>query len=413
MRTLSFGILILVLMLGPSRNADAQSWIKRIGKTLARKTLLKRAPTTQSTTGRVRIDVLGGVSSAPSTVAETFPKQRSLAISGVPFRGPFAQSLMDPATNPVLARVAFQASLNPGAVLDQELSQIVGVAKIENASFLDRGSSNRGVSYRHAANSVDCAPDFGGSYLLNGDRVEYFVAPRDELIEMAFSQDLGNVWYRLRDDTAALVRPENLLAIALAGGGALALRGEADESVRRYTARSPKRWGSGTDFFGEIGDVGVQVPVLLGMYYLSLRNQDEELHDFSTTMLSAFTINGLSTLAIKVAAQTDRPSDDYNNGEYGFPSYHASSSFTIASVVDEYYGAEYGLPAYVVAGLIGWGRIDSRDHDLSDVLFGSALGYIIGKSVARHHLQGDSRVQILPWFEPSNGSAGISFSRGF
>ena len=57
--------------------------------------------------------------------------------------------------------------------------------------------------------------------------------------------------------------------------------------------------------------------------------------------------------------------------------------------------------------MIGYSRIDERDHDLSDVLYGAALGYVIGKSVAGNHLCGDSPVHLLPYVHAIDGSAGF------
>lgn len=228
--------------------------------------------------------------------------------------------------------------------------------------------------------------------------------------ELSLSSDLAAAWARLRDDTYGVLHPNNVLLLSMAGGGAIALRSNADQRVRSYTAEHPERWGTATDFLGELGYINVQIPVLLGTYFWSIHSQDEELHDFSATMISAVTINGVSTLIIKAAANTDRPDGDFNGGKFGFPSYHASSSFAIAGVLDEYYGHRAGVPAYALAGLISWSRLDARDHDLSDVVFGAAMGFVIGKSVARHHLVGDSRVQILPWFEPIGGTSGLQLS---
>lgn len=252
---------------------------------------------------------------------------------------------------------------------------------------------------------MDSDPRTDGNSLL-----EHIPASPLWTTELSLSSDLAGAWARLRDDARGVLHPNNVLILAMAGGGAVALRQNADERVRDYTARHPERWGEASRVLGELGYINVQVPALLGTYFWSVHTQDEQLHDLSATMISATTINGVSTLIIKAAANTDRPSDNFNGGQFGFPSYHSSSSFTIASVLDEYYGHRVGVPAYALAGMIAWSRIDERDHDLSDVLFGSALGFVIGKSVARHHLTGDSRVRILPWFEPIGGTSGVQFS---
>lgn len=239
--------------------------------------------------------------------------------------------------------------------------------------------------------------------------VEHIPAPIEEFAQpLSLKSDLAVAWYRLRDDTFAVYRPENLTPLAIAGGTSLGIREQLDGDVRRDTAMHPERWGVASDFFGVLGAAEYQVPVLLSVYAWSLHEQNHELHDFSATLTSAFTINGLSTLLLKGITDTERPTSNFNGGRWGFPSYHASSSFAIAGVLDEYFGHRTGVPAYVVAGLIGWSRIDERDHDLSDVVFGSVMGLVIGKAVARHELTGDSRVRLVPWIPPFGSGGGLS-----
>ncbi len=205
-------------------------------------------------------------------------------------------------------------------------------------------------------------------------------------------------------DAKQIVTAQNAAILGVALGGALVIRDDLDGQVREDTAQHPQRWGNTSEFLGYLGNAEAQVPVLLAIHATSLMNDNEELHRLSTTMLSTYAINGLSTLAIKGIANTDRPTDRWNDGEYGFPSFHTSSSTAIAAVLDEYYGPSAGLPAYALAGLIGWSRIDQRDHDLSDVVFGAAMGYVIGKTVARHHLKDGSQISVLPTVDPGSGS---------
>lgn len=230
---------------------------------------------------------------------------------------------------------------------------------------------------------------------------------------LSFREDFHNIWPRLCEDTRGLVNWRNAAVVGAALGGSLLIRSELDEDVREAVARHPLRWGDGSRTLGYMGDPIVQVPVLLGVYAYSLRQQDDELHDLMGTMISAYTINGVTTVAVKAIANTDRPSDEWNDGEFGFPSFHTSSSFAMAAVIDEYYGTRAALPAYVLAGLIGWSRIDDQDHDLSDVVFGAALGWVIGKSVAGRHLYDDSRVRLLPYIHPTDGSTGLMFETSF
>jgi hypothetical protein len=81
-------------------------------------------------------------------------------------------------------------------------------------------------------------------------------------------------------------------------------------------------------------------------------------------------------------------------------------------VVDEYYGWPVGLPCYVLAGLVGWSRIDQREHDLSDIFFGSVLGFVIGKSVAGAHLERYG-YRVYPCVDPVVRGVGFTFSKDF
>lgn len=243
----------------------------------------------------------------------------------------------------------------------------------------------------------------------DGEWYDAIVADADDGPErLSFRTDISRSWQRVTSDLAGVMQPNNLMLLAVAAGGAIAIHQDVDGQVRESTLKHPERWGRADNVLQQFGEVSVQLPVLGGFYLWSLKAQNEELHDVVTTTMSAYAINSASTLLLKWAVNTDRPTQNVSHGHYGFPSFHTSSTFTIASVLNEYYGWQVGVPAYVVAGMVGWSRIDQRDHDVSDVLFGAALGYVIGTSVARHHLTGDSRVILLPWNEPTNRAVGMA-----
>ncbi len=97
--------------------------------------------------------------------------------------------------------------------------------------------------------------------------------------------------------------------------------------------------------------------------------------------------------ALKVASQRQRPAVDHSSGEFfdggsSFPSGHAISAWSVATVVAEEYGprhpaVRYG--AYALATAVGISRYTGRKHFLSDVLVGSAMGYGIGRYVYHQH----------------------------
>lgn len=215
------------------------------------------------------------------------------------------------------------------------------------------------------------------------------------------------------DDASAVATWKNAAILSIAGGGAIVIRQDFDDRVRADTARNPERWGTFGSGIGELGNPYVQVPTIAALAGYSRWSGNEELRELSDTITSAYALNLVATTGLKLAANTKRPDRDENNGRYGFPSFHTSSSFTVAAVLDERYGWEVGLPAYALAGAVGWTRIDQRDHNLSDVLFGATLGYVIGKSVARNHFTQNDSFHVSPYIDPANAATGVMIQSTF
>ncbi len=233
------------------------------------------------------------------------------------------------------------------------------------------------------------------------------------MAEFRFSDDLRNFGPTVWADAQGLINQENALILGFSLAAAIGIRQDLDGDVREATAADPLQWGDASRALGKLGEAQYQVPVLFAVWGHSVHANDPYAHSFSEALISAYTISGLATLAVKGVTNTDRPDSDWNDGQWGFPSFHASSTFTIAAVLEEYYGWDAGLPAYALAGLISWSRIDERDHDLSDVVFGGAMGWLIGKSVAGQHLRNDGRVRFLPWVHPFDGAAGVRVDASF
>lgn len=221
------------------------------------------------------------------------------------------------------------------------------------------------------------------------------------------SHELRQFPNALWDDARGIANWENGLILGISLGAAIGIRQDLDGAVREDTEQHPRRWGDASRVLGVVAEPQVQAPVLAAFWGTSLWRQDAEALDFSRTLIRAYTLSGLATLAVKGIADTNRPDADWNGGRWGFPSHHVASAFTIAAVTDDYYGWQAGVPLYALAGLIGWSRIDERDHDLSDVVFGAAMGWVIGKSVAGTHLRGDGRVRLCPWVHPTEGDTGV------
>lgn len=104
--------------------------------------------------------------------------------------------------------------------------------------------------------------------------------------------------------------------------------------------------------------------------------------------LKGFLINTAATYALKYGINKRRPN---NNGDYAFPSGHTSISFQSAAFMDRRYGLKYGAPAYLLAGFVGYSRINAKRHDGWDVLGGMILGigssYLFTTPYQKEHMQ--------------------------
>jgi hypothetical protein len=219
----------------------------------------------------------------------------------------------------------------------------------------------------------------------------------------------------LKESQNAYFRTENLVALLMAGGASVLMHNEpADLSIDDKIANHfedhdelPSDLDEGTDIAGSPGTHFA----LTGLWYgLAAANKDDLNRNRAWTMLTALSVSGATTLALKLAVDNRTP----NNKPLAWPSGHTASSFTVASVLDEFYGHEIGIPAYAAAGFVGYRMMESGDHWASDVLFGGVLGWIVGHSVAGEHKQLEvAGFEVVPAYLGDQPAAGVTLVRRF
>lgn len=101
----------------------------------------------------------------------------------------------------------------------------------------------------------------------------------------------------------------------------------------------------------------------------------------------------------------------YNGGfsSYdAFPSGHTITAFSLATVIAERSDERWvDVTAYSLAGLCGLSRITERDHWLSDVVMGAALGISIGKLVVKNH---ERRLEVVPAIGANSAGFSLRFT---
>jgi hypothetical protein len=232
---------------------------------------------------------------------------------------------------------------------------------------------------------------------------------------ISFADDCNNLVTEFCADVDAVFNCCNVGVLFVAGGISYLVHETLDDDVAEWYERHPNRWGKTQEFFAAIGNPGHHFAAISGLYLYSLHTQDTELHELSKSLFNAVAITGLTTVALKatIGTNTTAPSGEPDPFGGAWPSGHTSSSLAFAAVLDEYCGPLVGISAYILAGLVGWERIDDGEHDLSDVVFGAVLGYVVGKTVAVEHQVRFCGMELRPLVDPSTGSTGVCFERRF
>ena len=204
----------------------------------------------------------------------------------------------------------------------------------------------------------------------------------EPLWRQATRKDFNAFPDRLWDDTKlTFTRPDNITLLLLAGGASIAMHQEADEEIADYFEKHQKLRNLKDESLYIIGHPTTHFAASTLWYYLSAHSQDDLNRQRAWTMRTALSITWLTTWGLKITRNNETPNDN----EWSWPSGHASSSFTVASVLDEFYGPRVGIPAYAVASLVSYRMMDTGDHWASDIVFGATLGWVVGHTVAGKH----------------------------
>lgn len=182
-----------------------------------------------------------------------------------------------------------------------------------------------------------------------------------------------------------------------------------EQNLEDYFTRHDERFES----LGEPGEILGNARVVggsLATAFLLSRTVGKPRFQRTTYELAqGIVINSGVTGATKNIVGRERPNGENHRS---FPSGHASTSFTWATVLQRNYGWKLGAPAYLVATYIGATRLEETAHHLTDVVAGATIGYIVGRTVTRSHHQGPQRVSWT--ISPVRGGAvaGLSIQLG-
>lgn len=161
---------------------------------------------------------------------------------------------------------------------------------------------------------------------------------------------------------------------------------------------------------GKAGGASVMAPLTAGLFLVGRASHSSRFRAATYDVAQAAIVSTVYTTALKSSVQRNRPD---GSDRLSFPSGHTSSAFAMASVFDAHYGPKVGIPAYAAAAAIGLSRIESNKHNLSDVLAGATLGYLVGRSVSKSNGLPDRGREPRFAITPSTDANGTGVGAGF
>ncbi len=203
------------------------------------------------------------------------------------------------------------------------------------------------------------------------------------------------------DDLREMVSPPSLVILGAGGLGAFAARPQDRAVTQSFT-----RAGSleqALDPGDVIGSGYLQIAASAGTWILGRATHHAGLAATGADLLEAQLLNGAITQGLKYAVGRDRP----DGGRYSFPSGHTSAMFATATVIRHRFGWKAGLAGYAAGAYVGAGRLSERQHHLSDVIFGAALGTVAGRAVSISHSR---HARLTAMVMPVRGGVTVLFT---
>jgi membrane-associated phospholipid phosphatase len=198
----------------------------------------------------------------------------------------------------------------------------------------------------------------------------------------------------LRDQRAIWTSPFHLTRgdakwLAPLGVSTVALMASDQETGELSDSRRRASVSRDISFAGSIYSTG---GLATGFYLIGRATGNARARETGRLGGEALINTALVYSVLKNVSQRPRPTVDgahaeFFDGGHSFPSGHAASAWALATVVANEYHERRAVQvgAYGLAAAVSVSRYTGRNHFLSDVLVGSAIGYGIGRYVYKTH----------------------------
>jgi hypothetical protein len=200
----------------------------------------------------------------------------------------------------------------------------------------------------------------------------------------AMIKDLGS-------DFKHLPSKENLFWTGVGGTAALAVH-PADESVNQAMVNSD--FAHNFFKFGSyLGEIYTLLPAAVAVYAVGRAKDEPKVSHVGMDLIQSLAVSEAIVNALKYTTRRERPD---GSGKTSFPSGHAADTFAFATALERHLGWKGAVPAYIFSSYVAISRLPDNRHWLSDVVFGSSVGIIAGRTVTRHGSEFPVAVTSVP-----------------
>jgi membrane-associated phospholipid phosphatase len=134
----------------------------------------------------------------------------------------------------------------------------------------------------------------------------------------------------------------------------------------------------------KIGETYTIFAAAATVYIIGRRRRKPRLEHLGWDEMRTALLGQVVAVGIKAIIRRHRPlrPNGTRQSGFSFPSGHATVTFAAATVLQRRLGYRAGIAAYAIASYVAASRLHDNRHYLSDVVFGAAMGIVIGRSVA-------------------------------
>ena len=153
-----------------------------------------------------------------------------------------------------------------------------------------------------------------------------------------------------------------------------------------------------------LGQFAFQMAAGFATYGIGKSLHKQKAADVGRDIVRAQVLSQALVQTVKYTVRRERPD---GSNDKSFPSGHAASAFSTATVLQRHYGWKVGVPAYALGGYVALARMAWNRHHATDVVMGAGFGIASARTVTMSMAKSKFSVGV----RPEVGGASVNFTK--